>query len=74
MRFASVFLALLACARVLAQSPHYETMKIGTPCPDFNLPGVDGRTYSPKDFAEAKLLTIIFTCDHCPTAQLTANM
>lgn len=44
-------------------------MKLGTPLPEFNLPDVDGRTYSPKDFADARLLAIVFTCNHCPTAQ-----
>jgi thiol-disulfide isomerase/thioredoxin len=56
-------------APLYAQAPHYETMKIGTSAPDFDLPGVDGRNYSLKDFADAKLLTIVFTCNHCPTAQ-----
>ena len=44
-------------------------MKLGSALPDFDLPGVDGRSYTPKDFADAKLLAIIFTCNHCPTAQ-----
>jgi thiol-disulfide isomerase/thioredoxin len=44
-------------------------MKLGTPAPDFSLPGVDGKTYTLKDFADAKLLAIVFTCNHCPTAQ-----
>lgn len=44
-------------------------MKLGTPAPDFDLPGVDGRRYSLRDFADARLLTVIFTCSHCPTAQ-----
>ena len=61
--------ALLLLGSALAQTPHYDTMKIGTPAPDFNLPGVDGRNYGLKDFAQAKLLAIIFTCTHCPTAQ-----
>jgi peroxiredoxin len=30
---------------------------------------VDGRTWSLKDFANAKVLVVIFTCNHCPTAQ-----
>src|SRR5688572_4254409 len=47
----------------------FPVMKIGSPLPHFELPGVDGRTYTPKDFADAKLLAIIFTCNHCPTAQ-----
>ena len=37
--------------------------------PTFQLPGVDGKTYQLKDFADAKVLVVIFTCNHCPTAQ-----
>jgi thiol-disulfide isomerase/thioredoxin len=44
-------------------------LPIGSKAPDFSLPGTDGQTYSLKDFASAKLLVIIFTCNHCPTAQ-----
>src|SRR5262249_35187642 len=40
-----------------------------TKAPDFSLKGVDGKTYSLKNFASAKILMIVFTCDHCPTAQ-----
>jgi thiol-disulfide isomerase/thioredoxin len=42
---------------------------IGSPLPAFSLPGVDGRTYTPDSFAEARLLCIIFTSNHCPTAR-----
>lgn len=47
---------------------------IGSPLPHFELPGIAGgthevRTYTPADFADAKLLCIVFTCNHCPTAQ-----
>lgn len=45
------------------------TLAIGSHAPDFSLPGVDGRNYSLKDFAESKILVVIFTCNHCPTAQ-----
>src|SRR4029077_4270544 len=37
--------------------------------PDFSLPATDGKTYSLKDFANSKILVIVFTCNHCPTAQ-----
>lgn len=62
---------LLSCllSVVFGSAAEFPVMKLGTPAPDFSLPGVDGRTYSLKDFAEAKLLAIIFTCNHCPTAQ-----
>jgi peroxiredoxin len=35
-------------------------------CPDFRLPGVDGRTYSRKDFEGSKALLVMFICNHCP--------
>ncbi len=37
--------------------------------PDFKLPGTDGRFYTLKSFDKAAVLVIIFTCNHCPTAQ-----
>jgi thiol-disulfide isomerase/thioredoxin len=46
-----------------------KTLEIGQTAPDFNLPGVDGRNYKLADFADAEILVVIFTCNHCPTAQ-----
>lgn len=46
-----------------------ETVDIGSKAPEFNLPGVDGRRYTLSDFSRADVLVIIFTCNHCPTAQ-----
>ena len=70
--FRSVFwiLAALLVARpeaVLAADA--KTLPIGAAAPEFSLPGVDGKTYSLSDFADADVLAIIFTCNHCPTAQ-----
>ncbi|HXI73806.1 MAG TPA: redoxin domain-containing protein, partial [Verrucomicrobiae bacterium] len=45
------------------------TLPLGATAPDFNLPGVDGRNWTLKDFADAKILVVVFTCNHCPTAQ-----
>ncbi len=45
------------------------TLKIGEPAPDFNLPGADGQNHRLSDFADAPVLAIVFTCNHCPTAQ-----
>jgi thiol-disulfide isomerase/thioredoxin len=45
------------------------TLPIGEPAPDFNLPGTDGKFYSLEDFKDSEVLVIIFTCNHCPTAQ-----
>jgi peroxiredoxin len=62
--------AMLCCnGFALADPPGLTTLPIGASAPDFRLPGVDGKTYSLKDFADAKVLVVIFTCNHCPTAQ-----
>ncbi len=45
------------------------TLAIGAKAPDFNLPGVDGKMYSLSNFKDAKALVVVFTCNHCPTAQ-----
>jgi thiol-disulfide isomerase/thioredoxin len=47
----------------------YPTLTIGAPTPDFNLPATDGRNYSLKDFKDAKVLVVVFMCNHCPTSQ-----
>jgi thiol-disulfide isomerase/thioredoxin len=47
----------------------YKTLEIGQKAPDFDLVGVDGRNYRLADFADADVLVVVFTCNHCPTAQ-----
>ena len=47
----------------------YPTLSLGAKAPGFSLPGVDGKTYSLETFADSKCLVVIFTCNHCPTAQ-----
>jgi peroxiredoxin len=59
----------LTPGRSLADPPGLKTLAIGEKAPDFSLPGVDGKTYSLKDFAGARVLVVVFTCNHCPTAQ-----
>jgi thiol-disulfide isomerase/thioredoxin len=64
-----LFVALLAGTRVLAAAPSGETLALGAHAPDFKLRGVDGRRYSLRSFKKADVLVIVFTCNHCPTAQ-----
>ena len=45
------------------------TLSIGAKAPYFELPGVDGKTYTLASFSKASVLVIVFTCNHCPTAQ-----
>jgi len=42
------------------------TLSLGQSAPDFNLPGVDGKNYSLASFKSAKLLLVVFSCNHCP--------
>ncbi|HDH57089.1 MAG TPA: thioredoxin family protein [Bacteroidetes bacterium] len=42
---------------------------LGTPCPDFDLPAMDGNRYRRDDFKDKDVLVVIFTCNHCPYAQ-----
>jgi peroxiredoxin len=42
------------------------TLKIGDRAPDFNLPATDGKNYGLANFADAKVLVVFFTCNHCP--------
>lgn len=63
------FLVLLASACLFADEPH-PTLALGSNAPDFSLKGVDGKAYTLADFSKSKVLVIVFTCNHCPTAQL----
>jgi peroxiredoxin len=47
---------------------HSKGMPVGNPAPPFSLPGVDGNPWSLDSFADAKLLVVVFTCNHCPYA------
>jgi len=62
-------LAFLADQKLLAEPAGFQALAIGASAPDFTLPGVDGRDYSLKDFADSRFLLVVFTCNHCPTAQ-----
>ena len=68
MRYWITLVALLffTCALFAEEHP---TLAIGSKAPAFSLKGVDGKTYSLSSFSKYKVLVIIFTCNHCPTAQ-----
>jgi len=42
------------------------TLTLGSPAPDFDLPGVDNRRYSLASFGGKPVLVVIFSCNHCP--------
>jgi len=45
-------------------------LALGSPAPNFELPGVDGQTHKLSDYAASPVLMVIFTCNHCPIAQM----
>ncbi len=42
------------------------TLQLGEQAPAFSLPATDGKTYSLRDFDDAPVLVVFFTCNHCP--------
>lgn len=53
----------------LVPEQEVNTLSIGEKAPSFKLPGTDGQWHSLEDYDDKPVLVIIFTCNHCPTAQ-----
>ena len=56
-----------------APGDDHKTLDIGASAPNFSLTGVDGKTYTLSSFRKVRILVIVFTCNHCPTAQAYEN-
>ena len=65
-----LFLAGFATSGICEEHAGPPTLAIGASAPDFCLPGIDDHTHCLKDYAHSKVLVLVFTCNHCPTAQL----
>lgn len=68
----AALLSLFAVGSLLASSHAADvipSLPLGSAAPDFNLPGVDGRSWKLQDFSAARVLVVVFTCNHCPSAQ-----
>src|ERR1700722_478337 len=48
----------------------HPVLVVGSPAPEFSLPGVDGKVHKLSDFKKSPYLMVLFICDHCPTSQL----
>ena len=59
----------MAGVSAYAKPEPIKTIALGTQAPDFSLPGVDGKNYALADFSKAKVLALVFTCNHCPDAR-----
>jgi len=60
---------LLLTVTVWAQQPH-PILAIGSPAPNFELPGIDGAIHKLADYSSSPVLVVVFTCNHCPIAQM----
>ena len=60
---------LFSLAAAPGPADEHKTLAIGAAAPDFSLKGIDGNTYSLASFKKSRILVIVFTCNHCPTAQ-----
>lgn len=54
--------------RGIQADPDHPIMAIGSPMPDFNLPGIDDKMHTLSDYANAKVLAIVFESNHCPVS------
>jgi peroxiredoxin len=54
---------------VWAQESH-PILAPGSPAPNFELPGVDGKTHKLADYAASPVLVVVFACNHCPISQM----
>ncbi len=64
-----IFIACLPVVNAQQELPEgFKDLEIGAAAPDFDLPGIDGKNYTLKDFADPDVLMVYFTGTHCPTS------
>jgi peroxiredoxin len=68
-RLNSMLMGLLLLSTLTFAADGHKTLAIGESAPDFSLPGIDGKTYTLQSFKKAKVLVVVFMCNHCPTSQ-----
>jgi thiol-disulfide isomerase/thioredoxin len=56
-------------AKSSAQPEGFHALALGDPAPAFDLVGIDEARYTLKNFADAKVLAVVFMSNHCPTSQ-----
>ena len=61
---------IVALSMAAWAQPTHPILAIGSPAPDFALPGVDGGIHKLSDYSSSPVVVIIFTCNHCPIAQM----
>ena len=64
----TVSLVLALALTLAARAEDVTPIKAGTPAPEFNLPGIDGRHHTLADYKRADVLMVAFLSNHCPTS------
>ena len=63
-------LLLLSLAGLAGADDAHPILALGSHAPNFELPGVDGKTHKLADYDASPVLVVVFTCNHCPIAQM----
>jgi len=63
-------LVLLSLPLLSQAAGDHPILPLGSLAPDFTLAGIDGRMHSLADYAASPVLVVVFTCNHCPIAQV----
>jgi len=64
------FVATLLVTALGRDQQTHPVLALNSPAPDFALPGIDGNIHKLSDYASSPVLVVIFTCNHCPIAQM----
>jgi len=48
----------------------HPVLALGSAAPNFELPGVDGKVHTLSEYSASSILVVVFTCNHCPIAQM----
>ncbi len=64
-----ILILLLLSLAAAAQESH-PILALGSPAPDFDLPGVDGKNHKLADYSASPVLVVVFACNHCPISQM----
>ncbi len=69
MKLLKAALLILFALPAWGQTAH-PILAVGSPAPNFDLPGIDGKNHQLSDYAASPVLVVVFTCNHCPIAQM----
>jgi peroxiredoxin len=70
MRMMSIFILTMSMAAGARCQTAHPILALGSPAPDFALTGVDGKVHKLSDYSASRVLAVVFTCNHCPIAQM----